>query len=78
MLQGLDLHNTNNQGHNALHKAAYGGHKAVCEWLQEGPVGLDVQSQLCDVRGQTPCDLAKKAGFEELALWLQRHTVCTK
>ena len=25
------------QGHNALHKAAYGGHAALCSWLQECP-----------------------------------------
>ena len=24
-------------GHNALHKAAYGGHAALCSWLQEWP-----------------------------------------
>ena len=30
---GLDLTLTNNQGHTALHKAAYKGHDTLCRWL---------------------------------------------
>ena len=73
LTQGLDVHNTNGQGHNALHKAAYGGHRAICEWLQDGPPHLDPEALLPDARGQTPADLAVKAGFQILALWLARH-----
>jgi len=67
--EGVDLAITNNQGHNALHKAAYGGHRELCEWLQE-VVHLDRRAGITDARGQTPVDLALKAGHEELAAWL--------
>eukprot|EP00927_Polykrikos_kofoidii_P002386 TRINITY_DN10943_c0_g1_i2.p1 TRINITY_DN10943_c0_g1~~TRINITY_DN10943_c0_g1_i2.p1 ORF type:complete len:721 (-),score=118.68 TRINITY_DN10943_c0_g1_i2:35-2197(-) len=67
--KGVDLALGNDQGHNALHKAAYGGHQDLCEWLQDA-VGLDPSSEEADARGQTPVDLARKAGYEELAEWL--------
>mmetsp|Transcript_34605 Transcript_34605/g.70678 ORF Transcript_34605/g.70678 Transcript_34605/m.70678 type:complete len:1015 (-) Transcript_34605:72-3116(-) len=73
MSLGLDLSNVNNQGHNALHKAAYGGHQSLCEWLQDEPCSLDRSASIADVRGQTPVDLAKKAGFSDLAMWLIRY-----
>lgn len=73
LLQGLNLANVNTQGHNALHKAAYGGWKDVCSWLQDGPSCIDRTSELRDVRGQSPVDLANKAGFPDLAHWLVRH-----
>lgn len=70
--RGVDLGLANNQGHNALHKAAYGGHRELCAWLQD-EVGLDRFAALPDARGQTPVDLARKAGHEELADWLLRR-----
>eukprot|EP01065_Artemidia_motanka_P020502 TRINITY_DN24546_c0_g1_i1.p1 TRINITY_DN24546_c0_g1~~TRINITY_DN24546_c0_g1_i1.p1 ORF type:complete len:877 (+),score=215.13 TRINITY_DN24546_c0_g1_i1:37-2631(+) len=60
--QGLDLGFGNQQNHSALHKAAYGGHGAVCDWLIE--IGLPFTA---DARGQTPADLALKAGYGDLA-----------
>ncbi|CAE8696156.1 unnamed protein product, partial [Polarella glacialis] len=67
--RGVDLALGNNQGHNALHKAAYGGHRELCCWLQD-EVGLDREASVQDTRGQTPVDLARKAGYEDLANWL--------
>ncbi|KAJ1622567.1 hypothetical protein T492DRAFT_885047 [Pavlovales sp. CCMP2436] len=55
------------RGHNALHKAAYGGHRELCAWLQHGPPHLDAECALTDARGQTAVELARKAGFVELA-----------
>jgi len=72
-IQGLDIKNVNSQGHNALHKAAYGGHRDICEWLQDGPLRVDPEASLEDVRGQTPAALAIKGGFPELGKWLTRH-----
>ena len=34
---------------------------------------LDPRAELPDARGQTPVDLAVKAGHHELAVWLMRH-----
>ena len=67
---GLDLAYTNYQGHNAIHKAAYGGHKALCDWLLNGPAKLSLT--IPDVRGQYPHTLAQKAGFDDLAEYLQK------
>mmetsp|Transcript_16810 Transcript_16810/g.58645 ORF Transcript_16810/g.58645 Transcript_16810/m.58645 type:complete len:127 (+) Transcript_16810:306-686(+) len=66
----VDLAATNNQGHNALHKAAYGGHRELCDWLQ-GELGLDPAATIPDARGQSPIDLALKAGYTDLAEVLQ-------
>ena len=76
--RGVDMAVANDQGHNALHKAAYGGHRELCAWLQDSyrdsvGVGLDREARLTDTRGQTPVDLATKAGHHELATYLIRH-----
>ncbi|KAF4673172.1 hypothetical protein FOL47_010881 [Perkinsus chesapeaki] len=63
----------NDQGHTALHKAAYGGHRDICEWL----ITLDCFKELLDtpdVRGQTPAVLARKGGHEELGAWFDECT----
>lgn len=92
---GLDLAQRNSQGHNSLHKAAYGGHHLLCRWLltltapatpgdpQAGAGQLLLDPALIDFRGrkgkagfaregagQTAADLARKAGFTDLAAWL--------
>eukprot|EP00913_Durusdinium_trenchii_P014850 g13926.t1 len=59
--QRVDLGATNNQGHNALHKAAYGGHAELCKWLQDEAT-LDPEQP--DARGQSCFALARKAGFQ--------------
>lgn len=51
--EGIDLADTNNQGHNALHKAAYGGHTDLCLWLQD-EVRLDPEALIKDARMQWP------------------------
>lgn len=90
MLQRADLGEANNQGasqlssrvvivhergHNALHKAAYGGHAQLCDWLQEvallDPEQPDVRPEAVlspsskRLRGQSCSTLARKAGFQE-------------
>lgn len=70
--EGIDLADTNNQGHNALHKAAYGGHTDLCLWLQD-EVRLDPEALIKDARGQDAVALARKAGFEDLAVLLLRR-----
>lgn len=72
LAHGVDLGAPNTQGHHALHKAAYGGHAQLCTWLRSGPAQLGGERALePDVRGQTPADLARKAGFAELAAELE-------
>ena len=78
---GLDLWQANEQGHNALHKAAYGGHLELCRWLLNVPSESSddampvkqrneiaaARASLCDKRGQSPACLAAKAGFDEIS-----------
>lgn len=52
--EGIDLADTNNQGHNALHKAAYGGHTDLCLWLQD-EVRLDPEALIKDARISRSC-----------------------
>jgi ankyrin repeat protein len=63
--RGASLGVRNAQGHDALHKAAYGGHRELCRWLCDAPARL--APARVDARGQTAADLARKAGFVELA-----------
>ncbi|KAF4705184.1 hypothetical protein FOZ63_020747 [Perkinsus olseni] len=73
VLEPEDLARGNDQGHTAFHKAAYGGHKDICEWL----LTFDVFKRLrttADVRGQTPAILARKGGHDELAKFLDECT----
>ena len=68
----VDVFAIQNQGHSALHKAAYTGSRDICAWLQD-VVGLDVNCTLEDAKGHTASDLARMKGYLELSLWLTRH-----
>lgn len=81
---GLDLSLPNNQGHTALHKAAYKGHAALCRWLisntclgcSRGKAGVDLSAECCvgfrrDAGGYTPAMIAREQRHEALAEWLQ-------
>jgi ankyrin repeat protein len=68
----VDAFAIQNQGHSALHKAAYAGSKDICDWLQD-VVGLDVHCTLEDAKGHTAEDLARIKGYLELSVWLRRH-----
>ena len=62
----VDAFAIQNQGHSALHKAAYTGSKDICIWLQD-VVGLDKTCVLEDRKCHTARDLARIKGFYELA-----------
>ena len=59
------------QGHHTLHKAAWAGHKDVCEWLQD--LGVDPECKEVDKKGHTASRLAEIAGHVELSQWLVRR-----
>ncbi len=64
--EDIDLHVVDDHGATALHHAARGGHAAIAERLVSS--GANVAAR--DVKGKTPIDLARDAGFAELALLL--------
>ena len=66
---GVDAFVIQNQGHTALHKAAYAGSRDICDWLML-KVGLDKMAVAQDAKGHTTVDLAR--GFEDLAVHLAR------
>ena len=70
---GVDLKVTNGNGHSALHKAAVKGNRAACEWLL-GAGGLGLEHLRADGDGNTPGEMARLEGHEELAAWLAEKT----
>ena len=68
---GVDAFVVQNQGHTALHKAAYAGSRDICDWLML-KVGLDKTAVAQDAKGHTAVDLARIRGFEDLAVHLAR------
>ena len=67
----VDAFAIQNQGHSALHKAAYTGSHEICTWLQD-VVGLDKQCLLEDAKGHRANDLARMKGHVDLGKYLTR------
>lgn len=65
---GADVNASSDRNHTALHGAATNGHKDVVELLRDN--GADPSAKL--VTGETPADLARLAGFDDLAERLSR------
>ena len=70
---GVDLKVTNRNGHSAIHKAAVKGNRAACEWLL-GAGGLGLPHLNADGDGNTPGEMARLEGHEDLAAWLFEKT----
>jgi ankyrin repeat protein len=70
---GVDLKVTNGNGHSAIHKAAVKGNRAACEWLL-GAGGLGLPHLNADGDGNTPGEMARLEGHEDLAAWLFEKT----
>jgi ankyrin repeat protein len=70
---GVDLKVTNRNGHSAVHKAAVKGNRAACEWLL-GFGGLGLPHLNADGDGNTPGEMARLEGHEDLAAWLFEKT----
>eukprot|EP00928_Gymnodinium_smaydae_P062311 TRINITY_DN46205_c0_g1_i1.p1 TRINITY_DN46205_c0_g1~~TRINITY_DN46205_c0_g1_i1.p1 ORF type:complete len:528 (-),score=79.52 TRINITY_DN46205_c0_g1_i1:26-1609(-) len=68
--QGVDFATPQEQGHNALHKAAWAGHAAFCTWLRDQCGLMDTQP---DNAGNYAADLAEQAGHHAVADWLRAH-----
>jgi len=66
----VDAFAVQNQGHTALHKAAYAGAGDICEWLQN-EVRLDPDCNIEDAKGHKADDLARIRGFDKLAQQLK-------
>ena len=58
-----DFRAANKDGMTALHMAARGGFKAICDFLS----GKGADTTKKNKNGQTPADLARENGFAELA-----------
>lgn len=58
----------NAQGHRPLHKAAFSGHKVLCEWLCAEFGCVD---DVADDHGNFAADLAVEGGHDRLAAWLR-------
>ena len=72
--RGLDFHATQGGGHPPLHKAAYGGHVALCRWLRDECGACD---DVQDHGGNYAADVAEMAGNSEIAEWLRKgRRVC--
>lgn len=70
---GLDWAKTNLQGHTICHKAALKGHRGLLEWLRRKTEESVIPecSWGKDEGGYTPEDVARLAGFVDLAEWLK-------
>ena len=69
---GVDFAMQNEQLHDGLAKAAWNGHRELCEWLLERyPNTLHVSR--CDRAGLNIADIAKCNGHDELSSWLSAH-----
>jgi hypothetical protein len=64
---GADINKLNDEGHNALHYAAGNGQPASVPVLLQNGCRRDVK----DMKGQTPLDLARKSGYNEVVARLE-------
>ena len=64
--RGLDFHATQGGGHRPLHKAAYGGHVALCRWLRDECGAVD---DFQDRAGNYAADIADMAGHPDVGEW---------
>jgi 2-polyprenyl-6-methoxyphenol hydroxylase-like FAD-dependent oxidoreductase len=62
------FHAVQRQGHTPLHKAAWGGHIALCRWLRDECGAVD---DVQDLGGNYAADEADMGGHVELAAWLR-------
>jgi len=65
---GCDMHAPQRQGHQPLHKAAWGGQLALCRWLRDASGAVD---DTPDHSGNYAADVADMGGHVELAAWLR-------
>lgn len=70
---GLDWAKTNLQGHTICHKAALKGHRGLLEWLRRKTEESVIPECAWgkDEGGYTPENVARLAGFVDLAEWLR-------
>lgn len=66
--RGVNFHVAQRQGHTPLHKAAWGGHSALCRWLRDECGAVDDKQ---DLGGNYAADEAEMGGHVELAVWLR-------
>ncbi|KAL1523893.1 hypothetical protein AB1Y20_018812 [Prymnesium parvum] len=67
---GVDWAAAQRQGHRPLHKAAWGGHLALCRWLRDV---CGARDDAPDLSGNWAADVAEMAGHAALAGWLRRE-----
>lgn len=65
---GLDFAAVQRQGHRPLHKAAWGGHLVLCQWLRDECGACDDAQ---DEGGNFAADVAEMAGHADVASWLR-------
>jgi UPF0176 protein len=65
----MDFGAPNDQGHTALHKAAFAGNRAACEWMKEQSMLDSAQ----DHAGNYAADKAEQGGHAVLASWLRQE-----
>jgi len=69
---GADFRAQNNQGHDALFKAAWNGHRALAEWLLDtDPCAIEHYNIVRDRAGLVASDLARLNGHDELAALIE-------
>ena len=66
--RGCDMHAPQRQGHLPLHKAAWGGQLALCQWLRDECGAVD---DVQDKSGNYAADVAQMGGHDTLAAWLR-------
>lgn len=66
---GCDFAAVQEHGHTALHKAAWSGHGALCQWLRDR---CGLRDGVQDEAGNFAADLADMVGHFEISAWL-RH-----
>jgi len=71
---GLDLGLLNYNGHSALHKAAVKGQLAACKWLLE-EAGLGIVHLAPDADGNTPAEMARLEGYDDVFQYLEHQTL---
>ena len=69
-ISGMDFRKTQSQGHNALHKAAWGLHKELIKYLRDVH---DMWDEIPDVGGNYAADVASMSGSPELADFIRRE-----
>mmetsp|Transcript_61324 Transcript_61324/g.150095 ORF Transcript_61324/g.150095 Transcript_61324/m.150095 type:complete len:558 (-) Transcript_61324:149-1822(-) len=69
-INGMDFRKTQSQGHNALHKAAWGKHLELIKYLRDVH---DMWDEIPDVGGNYAADVASMSGSPELADFIRRE-----